>query len=125
MSKSVLNIKVGDTLDANLTRAASMMSALDRGETPEPYFGIGFPDVSQLFSVFTPCRWNMLAMLREGGAMTVAELSRRLKRNYKNVHNDVEKLIEWQVVAKDENGRIHVPYSEIMVDVLLPHGQAA
>jgi hypothetical protein len=37
----------------------------------------------------------------------------------------VEKLIEWQAIVKDEQGRISAPYSEIVVDVLLPQGQVA
>jgi hypothetical protein len=37
----------------------------------------------------------------------------------------VEKLIEWQAIVKDEQGRIIAPYSEIVVDVLLPQRQAA
>lgn len=120
MSERILNVKVGEPLEANLARAARTMEALDRGETPAPYFGVGFSDVGQLFAVFTPRRWDLLAALRESGPMTIAELARRLKRDYKNVHGDVEKLAEWQAVEKDEKGRIVAPYSEIVVDVRLP-----
>ncbi len=125
MSERILNVKVGEPLEANLARAARTMEALDRGETPAPYFGVGFSDVGQLFAVFTPRRWDLLAALRESGPMTIAELARRLKRDYKNVHGDVEKLAEWQAVEKDEKGRIVAPYSEIVVDVRLPQGRAA
>ena len=125
MSERILNVKVGEPLEANLARAARTMEALDRGETPAPYFGVGFSDVGQLFDVFTPRRWDLLAALRESGPMTIAELARRLKRDYKNVHGDVEKLAEWQAVEKDEKGRIVAPYSEIVVDVRLPQGRAA
>jgi hypothetical protein len=41
------------------------------------------------------------------------------------VHNDIERLIEWQTVEKDENGRVFAPYAEIRVDVRLPSGRAA
>jgi len=37
----------------------------------------------------------------------------------------VEKLIEWQAIVKDEQGRIINSYSEIVVDVLLPLRQTA
>ena len=67
----------------------------------------------------------LLAVLREGGSMTIADLARRLKRDYKNVHGDVEKLRQWQAVEKDDEGRIFAPYSEIVVDVRLPQGRAA
>jgi predicted transcriptional regulator len=90
-----------------------------------PYFAIGFSDVSQLFGVFTPKRWDLLAALREAGPVTIAELERRLRRDYKNVHGDVEKLLEWQAVEKDDQGRIVAPYDEIVVDVRLPQKRAA
>jgi predicted transcriptional regulator len=125
MSERILNVTVGGALESSLNRAAQTMEALERGESPAPYFGIGFSDVGQIFAVFTPRRWELLAALREGGPMSIAELARRLKRDYKNVHCDVERLTEWQVVDKNEKGLVSTPYSKIVVDVRLPQGQAA
>jgi predicted transcriptional regulator len=125
MSECILNVTVGGALENTLSRAAQTMEALEQGESPAPYFGIGFADVGQIFAVFMPRRWELLAALREGGPMTIAELARRLKRDYKNVHGDVERLTEWQVVEKDEKGLVFTPYSEIVVDVRLPQGHAA
>ena len=125
MNERILNVKVGGALESTLARAAHTMEALERGEVPVPYFGVGFSDVGQFFAVFTPRRWDLLAALREGGPMTIAELARRVKRDYKNVHGDVERLAEWQAVEKDDKGRIFAPYSEIVVDVRLPQGRAA
>jgi len=125
MSERILNVKVGGVLESTLAQAAHTMEALERGETPVPYFGVGFSDVGQLFAVFTPRRWDLLAALREGGPMTIAELVRRVKRDYKNVHGDVERLAEWQAVEKDDKGRVFAPYSEIVVDVRLPQERAA
>lgn len=125
MSERILHVKVGEPLELALARAAHTMETLQQGESPAPYFGVGFSDVAQLFAVFTPRRWDLLATLREGGPMTIAELARRLKRDYKNVHGDVERLIQWQALEKDDSGRIVAPYSEIVVDVRLPRGRAA
>ncbi len=125
MSNQILNVKVGEKAKANLNRARTMMEALEHGDEVTPYFGIGFEDIGQMFAVFTPKRWDLLAALRESGPVTIAELARLLKRDYKNVHNDVEKLIEWLAVEKDEQGRVFVPYSEIVVDVRLPNRTAA
>ena len=86
---------------------------------------MGFESTGQMLAVFTPKRWELLASLRQGGSMTIAELARRLGRNYKNVHGDVVKLTEWLAVEKDVQGRIFAPYSEIIVDVRLPAAVAA
>lgn len=125
MSERILNIKVGEPVEAGLARAARTMEAIERGETPQAYYGIGFEDISQLFAVFTPKRWDLLAALRESGPMSIADLARQLKRDYKNVHSDVEKLAEWHAVEKDDQGRVLAPYSEILVDVRLPEGRVA
>jgi predicted transcriptional regulator len=125
MDERILNLKAGEPLEAELERAASTMEALERGENPTPYFSVSFNDVSQLFSVFTPRRWDLLATLRESGPVSIPELARLAKRDYKNVYHDVEKLTEWLAVEKDEKGRVFAPYSEILVDVRLPHGRPA
>lgn len=125
MSERILNVKVGEPIEAGLDRAAQVMTALERGKKATPYFGIGFADMGQMLAVFTPRRWDLLAALRAAGAVSIAELARRVGRDYKNVHNDIERLIEWQTVEKDEAGRVFAPYAEIRVDVRLPSGRAA
>lgn len=122
---AVLHLTVGEPVDASLARAATAMKAAKQGKRAKPYFGVGFDDVGELFSVFTPKRWELIGALRESGATTVAELARQLKRDYKNVHNDCERLIEWMAIEKDENGLVFAPYSGIVVDLKLPDRRAA
>lgn len=125
MSKRVLNVKVAEPIEAGLDRAAAVMEALERGEKAKPYFGIGFQDIGHMLAVFTPKRWDLLAALREIGPVTIAELARHANRDYKNVHNDIDRLIEWHAVEKDGQGRIFAPYDEVLVDVRMPEGRAA
>lgn len=122
---AVLHLTVGEPMAASLARAAAAMKAAKQGKPAQPYYGVGFDEVGELFAIFTPKRWELIGALREGGAMTVAELARRLGRDYKNVHTDCERLIEWMAVEKDENGLVHAPYDEIVVDMKLPERRAA
>lgn len=124
-TNAVLHLTVGEPMGASLTRAAPAMKAAKQGKSAKPYFGVGFDDVGEMFSVFTPKRWELIGALRESGATTIAELARRLKRDYKNVYNDCERLIEWMAIEKDENGLVYAPYSEIVVDMKLPDKRAA
>lgn len=124
-SRKVLNVKVGETMEQSGRRAADVMRAAAAGKAVAPYFGIGFEQVGQMLAIFTPKRWELIAALREVGPMTVAELARHLGRNYKNVHADVQQLIEWMTVDRDEDGRVGVPWSEIVVDLKLPERAAA
>lgn len=125
MSKKVLNIKVGEKIESSLKRAQKVMEKLEVGETPAPYHGIAFADVSKMLNVFTAKRWDLLACLSEHGHMSIAELARELKRDYKNVHNDISALSEWYAVEKDEAGKVFAPYDEIIVDINLPNKHAA
>ena len=124
-SSKVLNVKVGETLQQAGKRAADTMRAAAAGKAVTPYFGISFQQVGQLLAAFTPKRWELIAALREAGPMTVAELARHLGRNYKNVHADVQQLIEWMAVQRGDDGRVSVPWSEIVVDMKLPERSAA
>ena len=122
---NTLHLTVGEPVSANLARASSAIKAAMQGKPAQPYFGAGFDDVGELFSVFTPKRWEIIGALRKGGAMTIAELSRQLKSDYKNVYSDCERLMEWMAIEKDENGLVFAPYNEIVVDMKLPDRRAA
>ncbi|WP_018913218.1 hypothetical protein [Thiomonas sp. FB-6] len=115
---NILHIRVGDPMAATLDRAKATMQAIERGERPFPYFGIGFDSLPQFFGVFTPRRWELVSRLRQDGPLTVAELARRLGRNYKNVHDDVVALMQWDTIRRREDRRVFVPWDEI--DLRLP-----
>jgi predicted transcriptional regulator len=124
-SNRVLNVKVGESLQNSGRRAAAAMKALAARKKAEPYFGVSFEQVGQMFAAFTPKRWELIAALRAAGPLTLADLARQLGRNYKNVHTDVQQLIEWMAVERGEDGRVSVPWSDIVVDMKLPQRAAA
>ena len=121
----ILNVTVGESLREAGTRATATMRAIARGEKVAPHFGVNFEQIGQMLAAFTPKRWELIAALREAGPLTVAELARRLRRDYKNVHTDVNQLIEWMAVERTEDGRVNVPWSGIVVDMKFPERVAA
>ena len=123
--KRVLNVKVGKSVKEAGARAAATMKAIQRGERTALYFGVRFGEIDQMLAAFAPKRWQPIAMLREAGPLSVAELARRLERNYKNVHTDVAQLIEWMAVERGDDGLVSVPWSEIVVDMKLPERAVA
>ena len=125
MGTQILNVTVGGSLADTAALAAAAMKAIDRGEAVLPHFGVNFEQMGQMLAAFTPKRWELIAALREAGSLTVAELARRLQRDYKNVHTDVGQLIQWMAVERGDDGRVSVPWSEIVVDMKLPQRQAA
>ena len=121
----ILNVTVGEGLNQAAVRASAAMRAVQQGKRPAPYFGVSFTEVGQMLATFTPMRWKLIAALRAAGPMTVAELARHVQRDYKNVHTDIAQLIEWLAVERSEDGRVFVPWTEIVVDMKLPTGMAA
>ena len=93
-SNQILNVTVGESLREAGARAAATMKAVARGEKVQPHFGVNFEQIGQMLAAFTPKRWEMIAALRQAGPLTMAELARRLGHDYKNVHTDVNQLIE-------------------------------
>lgn len=124
-SNQILNVTVGESLRESGARAAAAMKALADGKKVQPHFGVNFEQIGQMLAAFTPKRWELIAALRQAGPLTVAELARRLNRDYKNVHTDVTQLIEWMAVERGADGRVNVPWSEIVVDMKLPERVAA
>jgi len=124
-AKKTLHVHVGEPLAHSLARVADTMYAIERGESPEPRFDLGFETLPQLLAVFTPKRWELLNALGESGPTSILALARRLGRDYKNVHTDVGVLLEWCVIEKNARGQIIAPFSEIAMDVQLPQQKAA
>lgn len=120
-----LNVTVGEGLHQAAARASAAMRAVQQGRKPAAYFGVSFSEIGQMLATFTPMRWKLIAALRAAGPMTVAELARHVQRDYKNVHTDIAQLIEWQAVERIEDGRVFVPWTEIVVDMKLSSGIAA
>ncbi len=118
MTTKVLHVKVAEPPAEMLGRARTTMEALERGTTPESYFGVGFESLPQMLSVFTPKRWELIAFLGEHGPLSIAALARGVRRNYKNVHGDIAALMEWRVVERSDDGRVFIPWDEI--DLRLP-----
>ena len=122
---AVLHVRIGEGWMANAQRARTALHAIERGKKVKPVFGVGFSDMGQLLAVFTTRRWELLGELRSIGPVTIAELARHLKRDYKNVHTDVTALMTWLAIEKLIDGRVQVPWSEIVVDLKLPQRLAA
>jgi predicted transcriptional regulator len=123
---SVLRVRVGpESLSKSLARAKAAMLAVQAGKEVKPHFGIGFTEMGQMLAVFTPKRWQLIAALRAGGPATVRGLAQCLRRDYKNEYSDVAALEQRMAVQRLPDGRMHVPWAEIVMDLRLPEALAA
>jgi predicted transcriptional regulator len=73
---------------------------------------ISFESPEVLFRRITPKRWALLTALQSSGPQSVRELARELQRDVKNVHGDVQALIEIGLIER-QGSTIRVPFDEI------------
>jgi predicted transcriptional regulator len=80
---------------------------------------ISFASVELLWKVITPKRWELLRAMTGTGPLAIREVARRVGRDVKTVHGDVQALLKAGVLDHSEDGRILFPYDEIHVDFVL------
>ena len=80
---------------------------------------ISFATPELLFRLLTTKRWELIRALAGAGPMTIREAARRVKRDVKAVHGDVQTLLKAGVLQKTAAGRIVFPFDAVHVDVML------
>ena len=79
---------------------------------------ISFASAELLWQTLTRKRWGLLKAMTGQGAMSIREAARRVDRDVKAVHGDVQALIKAGVIDKTEAGIIF-PYDAVHVDFML------
>ena len=80
---------------------------------------ISFASAELLWKVITPKRWDVLRVMTGAGPIAIREVARRVGRDVKSVHGDVQALLKAGVLDRAEDGRIVLPYDEVRVDFVL------
>jgi predicted transcriptional regulator len=92
------------------------ISAL-KGKSEGAY--ISFESPALLFRMFTGKRWDLLKVMAGSGPMTIREAARRVGRDVKAVHGDVQALLRAGILQKTEEGRVVFPFDAVHVDFML------
>ena len=74
-----------------------------------------FRSVEDFSRTLTPTRWAILDAMTGAGPMSIRELARRIDRDVKGVHTDVQALLNVGMIDREEEG-IVFPYDAIHVD---------
>ena len=80
---------------------------------------ISFATAELLWKVITPKRWEVLRALTGAGPIAIRELARRVDRDVKTVHGDVQALLKAGVIDRAKDGRIVFPHDAVHVDFVL------
>jgi predicted transcriptional regulator len=116
-NKAIIGVESHETM---MRRALDIARRVDRGErVPEADYHLNFATAAQMFAELTPARLALLEALKKTGPQSIYALARRLNRNYSNVHRDVGKLMEHELIARDEKNRVFVPWEDVLIRVSL------
>jgi predicted transcriptional regulator len=74
------------------------------------------PNLVQVAKNLSPARWALLEELRGAGPLSIYELAKRLRRNYKNVHTDVTQLAALGVIQRAGDNRVLVPWEVLRAE---------
>ena len=80
---------------------------------------ISFASPELLWKVLSAKRWELLKALCGAGPVSIREAARRVERDVKAVHGDVQDLLACGVLDKTDDGKIVFPYDAVHVDFLL------
>jgi len=80
---------------------------------------ISFASPELLFRLMTAKRWELIRAMAGAGPMTIRAAARRVNRDVKAVHGDVQALLSAGILHKTDTGRIVFPFDAIHVDLML------
>ena len=80
---------------------------------------LNFESPAAFFGRLTERRWLLVVALKGQGTLAVRELARRVERDVKRVHEDVQVLADLGLVERDENGGVICPFEDVHIDMHL------
>ena len=109
MNTVTLSVASGDEVTR---RALAAFDGHDQGAH------ISFESVELLWKTLTGKRWDLLRVMTGQGPMSIRETARRVGRDVKAVHGDVQALISAGVLRRAPEG-VEFPYDAVHVDFTL------
>lgn len=111
-------------VNESFEEASKSFVAAMSGQAADVPFSLTFPDIESLAKTMLGAgRLQIINAMTSAGAMSIRELARRIGRDFRGVHRDVQALLNAGVIDHDDQGKIVFPYSAIRFDFTL--GQEA
>ena len=120
MIEETKNIKIGLVTEEQVNK--EFIDAWHRAKGKEikiPEERLYFLDPATFFRVLSKRRIALLQVLHAHGISSIRELSKLLKRDYKNVYQDVQLLKKADLIHQDKTKRIYVPWDKINAEIAL------
>jgi predicted transcriptional regulator len=111
--------------ESNDERLEETLKALDRGETPEPFFEITYHDPADVHRVTRPKNLELLRAIVQHEPESIRDTARLVDRDVSQVHRNLGELEDLHLIDLVEDGQSKRPsvwYDEIELDLPLYSG---
>jgi predicted transcriptional regulator len=102
------------TLDV-ASRADVTRRALDAFKGKKQGARISFATPELLWKVLTAKRWELLKAMAGQGPLTIRAVARRVERDVKAVHGDIQALLNAGVLERTEKGQVVFAFDAVRV----------
>jgi predicted transcriptional regulator len=112
---TTLKVKI-ETLELSMASVSEAVKASKVGERRPATSVLSFPSWEMLHRVLAPKRLEIVQSMTGQGPLSIREVARRVDRDFKGVHSDVDMLLVSGVIDKAEGGGIIFPYDRIHLE---------
>jgi len=116
--ESVLVLRSAPWEEFNET-ALREVREFEQGER-QPYHVRNFEDATEIQRILTPKRLELIRSIMENEPSSMSEVSEKLDRGLREIHDDLHLLEEYDIVELRREGRAKkpvVPYDRIKIEV--------
>jgi len=118
--KKQKEIKIGTATEQQVNEEfVRAWKSAEKGEVKTSEERLVFIDPATFFQVLSKRRIALLKALHANGLSSIRELSKLLRRDYKNVYQDVQLLKKAGLIQRDPEKRIFVPWDKISAEIAL------
>lgn len=108
---ATLKVKI-ESLEQTMAAAAEAMKAAGSQTGFQGESSLSFPSWETLHRVLTPKRLEIVKVMTGQGVLTMREVARRVGRDFKAVHADLDTLVKSGVIDRADDGVVF-PYDRI------------
>ena len=105
-------------------RRQAIIRAVKSGK-PEHAARLDFLKLDDAWKVLSDKRRSIMNVMAGAGPLSIREISRRVSRDVRAVHNDIQALRRAGVIDKTDDGKMILPYKTIKFDFTLGISNAA
>lgn len=106
MTRVALSVDSRDAISARFVAAM-------HGETQGAFITFATPEL--LFQTLTLRRWQLIKAMTGAGPLSIRELARRLGRDVRSVHDDVNALLDVGMLERSDDRSVAFPYDAVRV----------